>query len=302
MPAAAVIGSILGLLIPQLSDPTLNNALGPQSGLQVTPVIFQSIESEGRWKPGGLVNSDASDGTLTSAGRVFELSGHAEPLDPPLPLTPTLQEPYGPLKAQHMNIFTVQVNGASLASALPDIWKVLNGDSGSAATSSFTVDATWWYDGLEIYAGWAGLANATGFGSAFNSNANVELQAIPFGNYYPASILLMWSGWVNPIGSDYWEFRGGIVLNADGTSSAPGSNVAPQPWQQSPGRPPFFMKYWSRDANQNPESVTTWKPETGFLFDKKPPPKPSSGANSALQVLLNMFSGGGLSSAFPGGT
>jgi len=270
--------------LDKLTDPGLNVALGPQSALQVTPVIFQSIEQEGRWKPASLVNTD--DPT-SSAARVFELAGHAETSSTS---TPLLAEPYGPVRQKNVKLFTVTVPGASMTSMLSDIWKLITSGGQGATECTFTVDATWWYDGLEIYAGWAGLANATGFGSIFNSTASVALQAIPFGNYFPASVLVTWSGWVNPIGPDYWEYRGGIILNADGTNSA----------VRVRSGPPAFMTYWGRDTNQDPKQADPWTDKTGFVLSPKPS-APAESSDSALQWLLQLLTGGGPVSPFPGG-
>jgi len=286
---AGAMASAVGSFIDKLTDPGLNVALGPQSALQVTPVIFQSVEQEGRWKPGSLVNSDPNS-LIPSNGRVFELTGHAEEKYPALtPLTPSLTEPYGSIQEKNVKLFTVKVPGASLNSVLSDIWKLLSSDGQGATTCTFTVDATWWYDGLEIYGGWAGLANATGFGSVFNTTASVALQAIPFGNYFPASVLVTWSGWVNPIGPDYWEFRGGMVLNADGTNSA----------SRAKG-PPAYMKYWGRDDKQAPKDAGAWQETNGFMLS---PSKPPSGQEeSAMKWLLQVLTGGPLSGPFPGGS
>src|SRR5690242_19840987 len=83
--AAAGEAGAAGFAFEKILDPGLVSALGPQSGLQVEPVLFQAIETEGRWKPSGLIN--LAQGTVTSASRVFELRDHAQqqsnPPDPP---------------------------------------------------------------------------------------------------------------------------------------------------------------------------------------------------------------------------
>jgi hypothetical protein len=327
-----IAGGAQGLtlfVLDKLMDPTFNSALGPQSALQVTPAIFQSVEQEGRWKPGGLVNRT---GDVNSKGRVFELTDHAQDMNKK-PVERKLQEPYGPVVEHTAHLFTLDVPGVSSTALALAILRVLGPSvpAGVAAAlvpaqeigvrCTLTIDATWWSDGLEIFAGWAGMANATGFASIFNTTANVALQAIPFGNYYPASVLVTWSGWVNPIGPAYWDFRGGMVLNADGTNSVSGNMLATMPgvtqqsWQQASDETPAFMKYWSR-GKQQPQDVTDWTKDKGFVLQMRgipsmprstppstPPSTPGASAQaaSALEALLNIVRGAGPITPFLGG-
>jgi len=41
---------LVGQAAQAITDPSLNEALSPASGLIVSPYYFQSIETEGRWK------------------------------------------------------------------------------------------------------------------------------------------------------------------------------------------------------------------------------------------------------------
>ena len=76
------------------------------------------------------------------------------------------------------------------------------------------ITAQWFDDKLEIWGGFAGLSNATGFGSVFGHRANVQISGTVFGNYLPASYLIGISGHINPVGPVYKEFRCGAVVTA----------------------------------------------------------------------------------------
>jgi hypothetical protein len=228
-------------------------ALGPQSGLQVVPVTFQAVEQEGRWKPAVFV-------AASSPGRIFELQAIA-PQTGQVPTSnpgtqafwnsATTPEYWGTLSQCQANLFTI-----------------------TCGQASFMVDATWWADGLEIWGGYAGLATATGFGSVMADMAYVSLSAIPFGNYFPAAVLVTWSGWVNPVGPPFWEFRGAVVLGADGSISASGglgANVPtadmPGPAATGKGQPlsamPNYMTYWGRESGSTPTGLN-WTSSSGF--------------------------------------
>jgi hypothetical protein len=259
-------------IIDKLIDPTLNTALGPPAGLQVSPAVFQSVEQEGRWKPRSLVDAGNN-------GRIFELANHAEAASPP---EPQLAERYGGLVQHQATLFTIEMPGiATEGELLALVTKFVLGNTQSAITAfkqlvkddvcTLTVDAIWWADGLEIFAGYAGLATATGFGSVFNTTANVTLQAIPFGNYYPAAALVSWAGWVNPIGPGFWEFQGATVLTAAGDTSGSLNQPRPEPAKSSmrgvkhldlgTGQP-AYMWYWNR--SQGERKPLRWSPATGF--------------------------------------
>ena len=219
--ALSSISSLIQGLMGLTADTAATiQALGPQSGLQVEPVTFQSIEQEGRWKPQSLV-------APSSTSRVFELAGHAENSSP---ATPLLSEMYAKVAKYQTTLFTISVMAPPLSS-----------------NSFVTVDATWWADGLEIWAGYAGMAAATGFLSVFDDMANIRLHAIPYGNYFPAQILITWNGWVNPTGPAYVEFRGATALGADGAV-----------------RTPAYMQQWSRVGKTLPP--LTRDPKSGFTL------------------------------------
>lgn len=246
--AAASSGSslnwlqVLQELFSKATDPSVIAALGPQSGLQVTPVLFQSIEQEGRWKPSALLAKSCA------ASRTFELQQQVASKSKGT----TLAEPYGQVNQYNVTVLTVTCLGSG---------------------SKVVVDATWWCDGLEIFAGFCGMASAAGFGSQYNDTAAINFQAVPFGNYYPARNLITWTGWVNPVGNQYWEFRGGVVLGADGSCSG-NSNATSA--AQTPGSPgvgglfavgyPAYMQMWQR--GQTPSAVT-WDASDGFSMQVK---------------------------------
>ena len=273
----SVAGQLIELLmkapekvLDKLLDPSFIAALGPQSGLQVTPATFQSVEAEGRWKPASLVNLT---GDNKSDGRVFELAKHAETGEPPD--KPRLAEHYGPVTHHTCPLFSLDMPAlqpllklAALGAGIPLAGDII-GLLGTADRARLTVDAHWWSDGLEIFAGYAGLASATGFSSVWDTTASVGVQAVPWGNYYPARTLVTWSGWVNPVGPRYWEFRGGLVVDAQGGNSAEGSEgLSPRPNEIFDQSPPAYMQVWGREEKGTGTSAAYWQPGRGFLLSQ----------------------------------
>ena len=277
--ASAEFGKeLISKALDKLTDPALNVALGPAAGLQVTPVVFQSVEQEGRWKPTGLVDQPGRDFSVQS---------------PPAAKPPSkspMAHPFGNLKQHQTTLFTVQMPGIATETQLfPIAAQLMLGDQRKAYQAltnlikdnvcTFTVDAIWWSDDFEIFAGYAGLGTATAFGSVFNTTASVTLQAVPFGNYYPAAALVTWAGWVNPIGPGYWEFQGATVLLATGLTSAAvaGPNWSSNGAQQGlfgishknlGQQKPSYMYYWNRsDGKRNP--VKNWNRNNGYLMAYK---------------------------------
>ena len=253
---AGVASAASGILGNLQSLVSITPLLGPQSGLQVTPVVFQSIEQEGRWKPVSLVDQDHSP------GRNFELNQQianaANPSQAAFYRSQLTPELWGTVSQSRNTLFTVSCSS------------LLRGPS------SFSVDATWWADGLEIWGGYAGLSQAQGFRDVLDDMAAASLYAAPFGNYYPARMLIGWSGWVNPVGENYFDFRGAIVLSADGTlagSGSSGASLTPvkisTPTNSSGSSQltslPAFMQYWARDGS-DPKNVS-WDNQSGFSLD-----------------------------------
>lgn len=244
----------------QLLGPDIVQAFNPSVGLQVTPAVFQSVEQEGRWKPASLVAPGSS-------ARQFELAGHAETSSPP---KPKLHERYAPLKQASATLFKISMPAPS--NPLKFLGPLL-GDIGSLMSdSSLTIYATWWTDGMEIWGGYAGLAQATGFLSVYHHRANISLQAIPFGNYYPALALITWSGWVSGYDYDhYFEFRGAIVVRADdqvlGTDVGDIDimDVVPGAPVGAPSGDPGYMTCWTRQPGAKQKRLT-WT-DRGFVLD-----------------------------------
>jgi hypothetical protein len=207
------------------ADPGVVGGLAPSAGLQVTPALFQSIEQEGRWKPLTFLVQPAS------AARDFEFNTKHPSL---YQFGGVNGQKYGQLQQAAQTLLTIKCSSGS----------------------QVVIDATWWYDELEIYAGFAGMASAAGFGSSnFNDTASISLQAISFGNYFPAEVLIVWTGWVNPTGTNYKEFRGGIVVNANGFVSTPLPN--------QPNGPPY-MQAW--DRGKPPDPPLRWS-SSGFRLE-----------------------------------
>ena len=83
------------------------------------------------------------------------------------------------------------------------------------APGSVIIDVNWLSDGVEILAGYAGVAQASGFLSLFGHRVKVDIAGTNVGNDLPASFLIGLSGYVNPVGPVFLEFRCGVVINAD---------------------------------------------------------------------------------------
>jgi hypothetical protein len=233
----SIIANVVGL--PGAAASSIQ-ALGPQSGLQVVPVIFQSVDQEGKWKPHGQ-----KKGATDFSDRNFSVN-----VAPAVPASYTIGN-----KSYPESLFKASYY-AQLQKCRAGLFTITTGNS----RSSVSIDAMWWADGLEIYAGFAGMGGSTGFGSVFSDNAAISLQAIPFGNYFPGSVFVTWSGWVNPIGGNvngtYREFRGGLVLYPDGSCSNP--NIAKSLNGGDPA--PAYMQVWGRtttdDAQWGPQGFT----------------------------------------------
>jgi hypothetical protein len=70
---APLVDNGVKALLDKLTDPSFIEAMGPQSALRVSPITFQSIEQEGRWKPASLVYQGEKN-QPGRAGRNFELN------------------------------------------------------------------------------------------------------------------------------------------------------------------------------------------------------------------------------------
>ncbi|HEV2647275.1 MAG TPA: hypothetical protein VGU46_12995 [Acidobacteriaceae bacterium] len=265
-PAAEGGGALAAVqeLAGKLVDPSFLVAMGPQSALQVTPVTFQAVESEGRWKPPGILDpaqmiADPENNGKTipdpahpgSMSRVFESNSKLRGAVP-YSFKDVKSAKFGKLKPQHAVLFTLTCSSGS----------------------QVVIDARWWSDGAEIYGGYAGMASAKGFGSIYNDMASITLQATPFGNHYPAQVLITWTGWVNPVGPTYKEFRGAFLISADGIHLDLDPN----------GEQPRYVDSWDRGNNPmkgggNVDRNDNWASDTGFELK----------VDSTLQEILNML-------------
>jgi hypothetical protein len=224
-PAAAAAGGggglpawveVLKTAAEKAIDPATIEGLSPSSALQVTPATFQSIEQEGRWKPDDILDDKSKAGRplgiklSSGSGQTYNIGQSKETA-------------YGSITRSFEYIVSITCTSGS----------------------QVYIGVTWWSDGLEIYAGLAGMYSSAGFGSVYSDTASISLQAIPLGNYYPAQALITWTGWVNPAGPDYWEFLGAFGVSATGKIS---QSIQPMmlAWQR--GKKPSFLKWSSKNG------------------------------------------------------
>jgi hypothetical protein len=235
---------VLGLAL----NSTLNEALSPSAGLSVTPLVFNSVEQEGRWKIkdwGFNELRDLTNSVMFAHGKQSLLSN---PANAPVSCYPARIGAVGgsATHREFANLLTITVDPPSASSGA--IASLLNfvGPPGAASSlyelakltilqkGQAVIGAEWQHDDLEIWGGFAGLTSATGFGSVFGHRANVQLLGTVYGNYLPGAYMVAMSGWVNPVGTKYVEFRCAVVIQA--------------------GKPvqPLFGQQWTRDAGDTP--------------------------------------------------
>lgn len=234
---AASLAAILAFIPGIAADiAAMIEAMSPKSALQVTPVVFQSTEQEGRWKPFEMLDA------VTSGTRAFVAGKQEQNYEAALNSSSALvvAKPYGKVLVKRSPLFTLKVEDKSVA----------------------VIDVNWWYDGLEIWAGLASLMQAIGFGSVYSDTASATLQATVLGNYYPAKVFITWSGWLNPNGNEYWEFRGGIVVSADGRI---GNKAVSNLGEDTDN--PCFMQQWGRDKKEPID--LKWNDSQGFTLVAK---------------------------------
>jgi hypothetical protein len=235
--AAAASGGI-DFLVGKLTDPTFNDSLSPSQGLVVTPHTFSCVEQEGRWKSAAWGYGPGNSRDLLSpiTGPTPSKVATKPPADPVRP----------PSRSNHCPLLTLLIQPALVPNQLPmgltnvlirlaGPLSLLLNMSSVGIQNSATVDVTWWDDGLEIWGGYAGLAPSpkpTGFGSVFGHRARIDLAGCPFGNFLPARYLITASGWINPVGAQYYEFRCGVVIKAG-----------------SPKPTLLFSSVWDREGN-----------------------------------------------------
>jgi hypothetical protein len=252
--------------------------------LQGAPYYFQSIEQEGRWKhqiwgfsegrnlvppeldmppdagEGGEVYSTNPAPDCYSRLNKWKASSDVE--------TIAVGDSNGPLLFARravllrVKIGALQQSQGALSSALQaaevasPLVALLNGTVLAAGT--FTIGATWLVSKTEILAGYAGLFSATGFGSVYGHRAKVEIGGVPVGNYIPTAHLIGMSGYINPVGPVYIEFRCAVVVV---------SGLDP------PDVIPAYGSWWIRDRNSESEMKLDTNNTTWFI-DLSDPTKP----------------------------
>jgi hypothetical protein len=173
----------------------------------------------------------------------------AKPGDPPLKKSKPLGFRGDP-SPKHGVLLTIEVAPSEIAQAAQRV----TDPAGILATfgvklggqSTAVINAQWDGDHMEIYGGEAGLGKATGFGSLYGHQARVEISGAQYGNYFPARYLITFSGYVNPMGPKFVEFKGGVILSPDGSR---------QPWS---------FEHWSRD--EEPASSVDWDKDRGYVL------------------------------------
>jgi hypothetical protein len=221
--AGAGLKELLAAL-KELVSPEMIRALSPTEGFEAKPHTFQAVETEGRWKQEKDFSKRGlwpNPKTVTGLGKYQAtlLTIEVRTIDPKwietlVPLIFQSMFPSTKLAA------TAMLNSRSLAIP-PSVQKILPQISRAIADlekpASAEVEALWWSDGLEITWGQAAAKHVKGFGSLFGHQARVELDGVSYGNYFPLSYCVTFTGFVNPIGPVFEEIRGAVKLNADGS-------------------------------------------------------------------------------------
>lgn len=292
IPVAAILDkalSLLGFVGDKLLDPALNDALSPSSGLSVAPHYFQSVEQEGRWKDsswgfnkerelvGLQIPHTTKAGSTTYKnpwGGVQDVLGQKwrSYTDSVVKsqatggVGATGNAPIsGKTSAFRIPLLDINIKKPSWAeqAVLDAITAIIGTPLGGAvgpvvlrsilAPGSLVIDANWVCDGTEIHGGVAGLAWANGFQSLFGHRAKVEISGVSFGNYLPTAYLLGMSGYINPVGPVFVEFRCGVAVFADGGAS------------------PVYGSYWTRDSDWSgdpkPPNSMAWTNGRGWAID-----------------------------------
>lgn len=253
-------------VVKELLSPEMIKALSPAEGLEVKPHVFQSVEQEGHWKPSTAFGSTRAfpvpgkRAATAPAAATTPISKRAPRGRAPASKqlagalgdqTPALNNLYGPLDMATESVLSIHVPKISgivqygiygpLVPVLRRFGVELGGESG------LTIEARWVYDGLEIWAGEAGLGGAIGFGSVFGHQASIELSGVPYSNYFPTQYFLTFSGFVNPMGPMFLELKGAVILGADGL------------------RYPVFAECWTRDNRKPPKMIFEY--DRGYVLD-----------------------------------
>jgi hypothetical protein len=258
--------SILKELVTEVLNPEMIRALSPTEGFEAKPHTFQAVETEGHWKlPPDWPPSD-SRALAPPSKRVSKVRMHtatilsidfkaidAKYIQALLQLLIQSLLP-SPTLATLANLATTALPpgiggnffnpSGPLGKLLPSLARAL---ADLQVGSSAEIEAVWWSDGFEIWGGQAAAKHVRGFGSLFGHQARVELEGVPFGNYFPTSYCLTFTGFVNPVGPTFEELRGAVKLGADGSASG------------------LFCQRSNRDKKE-PEDVSFGGPESGYAL------------------------------------
>ncbi len=225
-PGGAGLSEVINTL-KELVSPEMIRALSPTEGFECTAHTFQAIETEGRWKDASLyvdrglwppVSGEQSPGKLVKREATI-LSIQIGALSTGT-IAAIVNAVLGDLVPQTTLATLALPVSQSLPPAIAKAFPAL--DSAIRALSrpsTVEIAATWWADGLEIWAGQAAAKHVTGFNSLFGSQARVDLDGVSFGNYFPLPYLLSFTGYVNPVGPTFEEIRGAVRLDADGRAT-----------------------------------------------------------------------------------
>ncbi len=221
-------------------------ALSPTEGFEASAHTFQAVESEGRWKskedygPGReLMPPEKKRGNVkirTKTILKISITSPSEAMRDQITYSAYLNTSgivtlgfYAEILA-HLPAWTVNPSEAITFSHLPNPTHLkviprrnkrnrelpLIKQAIQAVPSVAEIEAVWWSDGLEIYAGHVAPRHVCGFGSLFNNQARVEFNGTTFGNAFPLSYLLTFTGHLNPVGPKFFEFRRATIITADG--------------------------------------------------------------------------------------
>ena len=267
--AAAEGGAAAGIfkeLVTELLNPEMIRALSPTEGFEAKPHTFQAVETEGHWKmPPDWPATDAR-ALVPPAKKVSKVRMHtatiltidfkaidAKYIQALLQLVLQSLLPSPSLATLATLATTALPPGIAgnffspsgpLGKILPSIARAL---ADLQTGSSAEIEAVWWSDGYEIWGGQAAAKHVRGFGSLFGHQARVELEGVPFGNYFPTSYCLTFTGFVNPVGPTFEELRGAVKLGADGSATG------------------LFCQRSNRDK-KDPDDVSFGGTDTGYAL------------------------------------
>jgi hypothetical protein len=254
-------GDLLKEIGNELISPEMIRALSPTEGLEVTPHTFQAIESEGRWKKSPDWPQDDPRIFTPPAKKIGKLRQwratilkiELDKIDQKfiqtiIKLLLATLLPSVPKLATTTNLNQIRSDPmgilAPLGKYLPSLGRAL---ADLQNPSSAEIDAIWWSDGYEIWAGQAAAKHVRGFGSLFGHQARIELNGGWYGNYFPQSYCLTFTGFINPVGPVFQELRGAVLLGADGSAKG------------------LFCERSDRDKREH-EPVFEYSADDGYCF------------------------------------